>query len=315
MKSTARLVVLFFFVATLTLQSSGAQVHAEYSVQSRPLADVVQEVIGSVVLIQTEAGLGSGFYVTPQGDIVTARHVVTGPDGSAAKNIELVMSVAAQKFAGNVSVLGVKNNVPLHIASEDREHDIAVLKPEVNPFIAAATFANINGTPMFTVGHPAALCTRGLSLRAGDPIFTIGHPLGDSRAVTTRGIVASTVPLFFDQDGNPNLTYFVDMAINLGNSGGPVFTSTGCVIGLADTVELSPVEGSIQGGPAFQGATTTAIGPDGKAVMVNGKPVSVALLSSSGLGFLISQEYIFKMLDKAGYHSSKPIQSSSSNKK
>ena len=40
--------------------------------------------------------------------------------------------------------------------------------------------------------------------------------------------------------------------------------------------------------------------------MKDGKPITMSLQYSSGLGFLISQEYVLQMLDKAGFESHKP---------
>ncbi len=295
-----RFVVSVLLLVSGSCHFSAGQAHSEWSVQSKPLADVVAEVSDSVVFIRTEEGTGSGFYLNPSGQIVTARHVVTKQDGSTAKNIVIVLSAPANVI-DKVSFDHAESTITAHVVLEDSQHDLALLTPITNPFAVASDAVLVNGKPLYKKGRPVALCNRGLPLRSGDPVFTIGHPLNDVREVTTRGIVSSSGALQFDDTGVPNLTYLVDMVINPGNSGGPVFTSTGCVIGVADAVTLSKVTGITAGQKPLPEVRLSITDPDGKPIMKDGSPVTTVLEYSSGLGLLISQEYIFKMLDNAGY--------------
>ncbi|MGH2358417.1 MAG: S1C family serine protease [Candidatus Limnocylindria bacterium] len=145
-------------------------------------------------LIQNAAGRGSGFLVDPSGLAVTNNHVVTG----AAL---LQVWVGGESEPRNARVLAVSEC-----------SDLAVI--------------DIEGD-----GYPFLEWYDG-EITAGLDIYVAGFPLGDPEYTLTEGIVSKE-----NADGETNWAS-VDSVIehsaatNPGNSGGPVITPDGKVVGV-----------------------------------------------------------------------------------
>jgi serine protease Do len=147
---------------------------------------------------------GSGFIVDAGGTIVTNNHVVKG-----AKTLSVTMD--------DGTVLQAK------VVGTDPRTDIAVLK--------------------VTAGHPLPYITLGNSrdVRPGEWVVAMGNPFGLGGTVTA-GIVSAVSR---DIGAGPYDQFIqVDAPINQGNSGGPLFTQDGKVIGM-NTAILSPTGGSV----------------------------------------------------------------------
>ena len=147
---------------------------------------------------------GSGFIVSADGIIVTNNHVVKG-----AKTLSVTLD--------DGSVLAAK------VIGVDPRTDIAVLK--VN------------------AGHPLPFIQLGNSrdVKPGEWVVAMGNPFGLSSTVTA-GIVSAVSR---DIGAGPYDQFIqVDAPINQGNSGGPLFTQDGKVIGM-NTAILSPTGGSV----------------------------------------------------------------------
>lgn len=165
--------------------------------------DVYKNCVNSVVYVETSsAGLrgsstssGSGFFVTDTGYIVTNYHVVEG--GSSYK----------------VTTYDNKEYTAELVGYED-SNDIAVLK------ISDGTFSGVK------YGNSSSLCV-------GDNVYVIGNPLGDLTYTLTSGVVSALNRLIKSDDGSLINMFQTDAAVNSGNSGGPVFDSTGSVVGIA----------------------------------------------------------------------------------
>ena len=296
MKSTPRTAV-FCLALGLTQGISFAQHPVGMDTHSNAFSDVIQSVSGSVALIRTEEGLGSGFYLGADGFIVTARHVVKLRDGSTAKSISVENSIAAAKVGG-ATFTNSSFGVDATLVAEDAVHDLALLKPEVNPYKQKAIL--LNGADALSLRHSATLCPDSTSLRSGDPIFTIGHPFGDYRKITTSGIIASSEPNKLGPNQELIGTYVVNMMIIHGNSGGPVFDRSGCVVGVADAFRASPVEGEGQGAE-FSEIHLPLSNADGKPLLKqDGTPVTTTLAYNSGLGILIPHQYVLSLISAAG---------------
>ncbi len=296
-------ILLLISSLSLTVLGANAQSSEHLPPATRTLAQEVSDVAGSVVQISTEFATGSGFYATPDGLVITARHVITSTDGSSnAQHITVNDPIAAVQFGTNTMTNAIVGQ-NAKVLAQDPEHDLALLS------IVGGVYGrpiSINGLSPLPAHHSAVLCKRTVTLQSGDHVFTVGYPLGELRQVTTTGIVASSQPTEVDSSGGLRGTYLVDMLINHGNSGGPVFSETGCVVGVADSVKLSAVEAvgpdqkSLGQMPPF-----LLTGPDGKPVLSkDGTALHVSLDYSAGLGNLIPQQYIMKLLDSAGFHSS-----------
>ncbi len=150
------------------------------------------------------AGSGSGLIFTPDGFLLTNAHVV-----------DKATSVAVQLSGGQTTSATV--------VGRDASTDIALLR------------VADDGLPWRMLGD-----SRGL--RAGQVAIAIGSPLGFQHTVTAgvvsaigRSLRASTGRLIVD-------LIQTDTALNPGNSGGPLVTSRGEVIGM-NTAAILGVQG------------------------------------------------------------------------
>ncbi len=140
-------------------------------------------------------GLGSGFIVSPEGYIVTNAHVV--------ENAEEIKVRLTDKREFTAKVIGV-----------DPRSDVAVLK------VAA------NHLPTVKIGDSN-------KLRVGEWVIAIGSPYGFANSVTA-GIVSATSRENLASDPGMDAVPFIqtDVAVNPGNSGGPLLNMRGEVIGI-----------------------------------------------------------------------------------
>ncbi len=147
---------------------------------------------------------GSGFIVSADGLVVTNNHVVKG-----SRTLSVTLD--------DGSVL------PAKVIGVDPRTDIAVLK--------------VNAT------HPLPFIQLGNSrdVKPGEWVVAMGNPFGLGGSVTA-GIVSAVSR---DIGAGPYDQFIqVDAPINQGNSGGPLFTQDGKVIGM-NTAILSPTGGSV----------------------------------------------------------------------
>ncbi|MEP7244368.1 MAG: trypsin-like peptidase domain-containing protein, partial [Gammaproteobacteria bacterium] len=143
---------------------------------------------------QPQRGSGSGFIVTPDGYILTNAHVVADADQVTVKLND------RREFAAKV--VGV-----------DQRTDVAVIKIEGK------------NLPTVRIGDPA-------KLRPGEWVLAIGSPFGFENSATA-GIVSAT-SRSLPGEGSSNYVPFIqtDVAVNPGNSGGPLFNLQGEVVGI-----------------------------------------------------------------------------------
>ena len=163
---------------------------------------VLAAVAPSVVQIEIETedavfggGAGTGFIISPDGQVVTNAHVVED-----AVTIKVMLSDGTVKSA--------------ELVQKDPTRDLAVLK--------------IKGDNL-----PAARLGNSAEVEVGDEVLAIGNALGlgDTPTVTTGIVSALNRQL---QLGGNRLTHLIqtDAAINPGNSGGPLVNANGEVIGV-----------------------------------------------------------------------------------
>jgi S1-C subfamily serine protease len=171
-----------------------------------------------------DATSGAGVVVDDHGQILTARHVVTG-----AQVINVIFADGTRTTA--------------RIASEEADSDIAVLVPDTVPGVIV----------------PAVL---GGGVRVGDDVFAVGHPLGLVDSLTA-GVVSGldrTIPVA----GGTELKGLIqfDAAVNPGNSGGPLLNRAGQVVGIV-TALANPSQQSFFVGIGFAVPIATAGGAAG----------------------------------------------------
>ncbi len=173
-----------------------------------PLADAIARTRGSVVSLRTPTRAGAGVIVDASGHVVTNMHVigdVLEPNRGFGSGPEAPPLVRA-RFADGRELAAM-------VVVADREEDLAVLRlqsPDPKERFAAAE-----------LGRSAAL-------RVGDAVFAVGDPSGLSHTVSS-GIV-SAVGRTGVLGSVPVLQ--LDASINVGNSGGPLFSGAGELVGL-----------------------------------------------------------------------------------
>ncbi|RIJ14542.1 Do family serine endopeptidase [Henriciella mobilis] len=172
--------------------------------------------------------LGSGFFISDQGYIVTNNHVVQD-----ATEIEVVLEDGRELEA---SLVGT-----------DPQTDLAVIKvtePGKYPYVEFETDAE---------------------LRRGDWVVALGNPFGLGGTATAGILSADGRELGGDSPYTDFLQ--IDAAINRGNSGGPTFDLHGRVVGV-NTAIFSPTGGSVGIGFAIPAElaveVTSALIKDGK---------------------------------------------------
>lgn len=162
--------------------------------------------------------LGSGFVIDPKGFILTNNHVIDG-----AEKIDVTFSDGT--------------TLPAKLKGRDEKTDIAVLTVETK-----------RPLPHVKLGDST-------KLRVGDWVMAIGNPFGLGGSVTA-GIVSA-----LNRDihaGNYDDFIQTDAAINRGNSGGPLFSLDGDVVGM-NTAIISPSGESVGIGFATPSSTIAPV--------------------------------------------------------
>lgn len=151
---------------------------------------------------QTEQLLGSGFFISSDGYIITNDHVINN-----ANNIQ-------------VTVTGYNQTFPAQVVGSDYNLDLALLKinaPKPLPYLQLANSS---------------------SIQVGQFAVAIGNPYGLSHTVTLGIISATGRPMTIGNREYRNLLQ-TDAAINPGNSGGPLLNLNGDVVGVNTAVNTS----------------------------------------------------------------------------
>jgi S1-C subfamily serine protease len=149
-------------------------------------------------------GVGSGVVIVDNGVILTNLHVVAG-----AKR------VTVKFFDGSESDVEMVRAYP--------ENDLAVIKAKKVP----------DDLESATLGSTA-------NLRPGDEVVAVGFPFGIGPS-TSAGVVSGLDRSFRSPEGKQVMTGLIqfDAAANPGNSGGPLVTMDGEVIGIVTAI-LNP---------------------------------------------------------------------------
>ncbi|MDP1672913.1 MAG: trypsin-like peptidase domain-containing protein [Burkholderiales bacterium] len=174
-----------------------------------------------------ETSVGSGVVIVDDGTILTNLHVVMG-----AKRIRITF------HDGTVSEASLISAHP--------ENDLAVIKAHTIP----------DDQPAATLGSSSRL-------KPGDEIVAVGFPFGMGPSVS-YGVVSGLNREFRSPEGKRILTRLIqfDAAANPGNSGGPLVTMQGDVVGIVTAI-LNPTESGTFIGIGFAVTIAVAAGRAG----------------------------------------------------
>jgi len=149
-------------------------------------------------------GVGTGVVIVDTGIILTNMHVVVG-----AERIKVRFSDGLESDA---TIIGLRP-----------EHDLAVLQAKTLPD-----------------DLPAATLRSTSDLAMGDEVIAVGFPFGIGPSVSA-GVVSGLRREYRSEKGERLLTNLIqfDAAVNPGNSGGPLLTTDGQVVGIVTAI-LNP---------------------------------------------------------------------------
>jgi serine protease Do len=181
---------------TSQFYTAGAAASSSQNVQ-----DLVKQLGQAVVQVRTPEGLGSGFFVNPDGYLITNFHVIEGET-----------EISVEVYSQNDGQLDRETYKQVRIIAINKFHDLALLHIEDK---------NAPKFKYLTLGSSDAL-------NVGDSVFAIGSPMGLERTVT-EGILSTKT-----RELEGELYLQTTAQINPGNSGGPLFNLAGQVVGVTN---------------------------------------------------------------------------------
>jgi S1-C subfamily serine protease len=191
---------------TVQLSCARPEDQALLDAYSRAVIDVVDRVGSAVVRLDVKAkddhrngGIGSGVIVAPDGLVLTNSHVVGG--------------------ASSVNVTTVDGrSLTARVVGDDPDTDLALVRVDASVTLPAAKLGNSK------------------LLKRGQLVIAIGNPLGFESTVTT-GVVSALGRSLRARSGRLiDDVIQTDAALNPGNSGGPLVSSHGEVVGINTAV-------------------------------------------------------------------------------
>jgi S1-C subfamily serine protease len=180
-----------------------------------PAAKAYETILPAVVQVRSfvksveggedvQHGVGTGVVIVDKGIILTNLHVVQGA--------QIIKVTFADGLEATASITGTQP-----------ENDLAVLQAHKMPDdLIAATMRST------------------AELRPGDQVLAVGFPFGIGPSASA-GVVSGLKRTFRSPDGDKDISNLIqfDAAANPGNSGGPLVTMDGQVVGIVTAI-LNP---------------------------------------------------------------------------
>jgi S1-C subfamily serine protease len=209
--------------------------------------------------------VGSGFFISTDGRIVTANHVI------APVTEDIIIET---RYTGQV----VKHKAV--ILAQDKHADVAILK--------------IDGE-----GHPKADIVDPVKVPVGEGIGFAGYPRRIPFPMVNKGIISAKVNMTLMQGSDARYWIVLNAFVNRGNSGGPLFLErTGQVIGLVNARKTADVKKRMIRLPDDyrSGISLGDVDPIRLSVETYNKNLElIGDVSQFGIGFAASAEYILKL--------------------
>jgi S1-C subfamily serine protease len=211
--------------------------------------------IDTTLSYQGEEAAGTGMVLTSSGEILTNNHVIDG--------------------ATSISVTDIGNGktYKANVVGYDRTGDIAVLQ-----------LVDASGLKTVTLGNSS-------DVTSGESVVAIGNAggTGGTPSVAAGSVTALNQAITASDEGGGNAEQLTDLietnaGIEPGDSGGPMVTSSGAVVGMDTAASTGNSESSVQmGGTETAGTTGYAI-PIDQAVAVAKKIEAGATTTAIHLG-------------------------------
>jgi S1-C subfamily serine protease len=166
-------------------------------------------------IADAQAGQGSGFVLSEDGEIVTNAHVVTDAEEAGQSG---PINAASQVYVE----FGDRNQVPAEIVGFDPNADVALIK--VDP----------DGLDL----QPIELGNSD-EVEVGAPVAAIGSPFGEEQSLSVGVVSATDRSIDSLTDFKIDGAIQTDASINPGNSGGPLIGADGKVIGIDQQINTT----------------------------------------------------------------------------
>jgi serine protease Do len=167
----------------------------------KPVSALADRLGPAIVTVRTPAGMGTGWFCSPDGYLITNNHVVAQEQSITVTAFRREQGRFEKKVYRKVKLIALDEYMDLALlkVEEDLEMDI----------------------PQLYLGDSD-------TIQEGDEVFTIGNPQGLERS-TARGDVSKV-----NRNYQGRLYIQTTTPISPGNSGGPLFNERGEVIGVTN---------------------------------------------------------------------------------
>jgi serine protease Do len=217
-------------VVTVMVEEQGTGAGQRAADRAIASADNDPDAAMRTIVRRLLAGPGSALD-SGQGGSALGSGFIVGTDGLIVTNRHVIASARTVRVR-----LADSRELPATIVGADAATDIALLKVQAR------------GLPVLRLGSSE-------KVSVGDAVIAIGNPYGLGQSVTS-GIISARGRTLED---DPYIDFLqTDAAINRGNSGGPLLSGDGTVLGVTSVI-FSPNGGSVGLGFAIPAETVASV--------------------------------------------------------